>query len=394
MKRLAILYADGGMHGPPPGLLINMAQDGILRADDIHPAAVNLRSAVRNGKVHLICNTGYTDPVGSHFESEEMLGSTRLRLSDKSSGGWLAKALGKVHPNAERIMAIGVTRPNMPTYFEGGYIPAAAVAQSLVTPAEDVMDRLEEGAVTSGYPPEIISAYIAGHNIMRQLGEISLAGANAGERMAEALAELPDLHAVYGIEGGFDLHKDFLPKGFASALAAWDASFGALAKATGLIENDHGEETGYTIPLLDNPRDYLILCETEFCRSQLMTSALGLSHGRGSMKIIAGHDVIPGITGTFPLIDTPDGDARLIPGSGVPQHLPVEITNSQVQAAILQWMDLPYRGIWVEDPVPLAGFLPPVQVEAELPEVTPTELEVIAQLLEDLVARIRRVIHP
>lgn len=376
MKRLSILYADGGMHGPMPGLLQG---PGVA---DLHPAAVNLKALAELGHVRLICNTGYRDPVGSHFQSEEMLGERGMDIRSKTAQGWLAYALGQKYPDATDLLALNVTRATLPRYFDGGFIPAGAAAQDLATPSPEIMLALELAAsVADDLDSRMKALYLEQHSIMSQLGQIRLEAKNQGARMVEAFSEIPSLQVAYAVSGGFDQHKDFHSR-FAAALTEWDACVGAWARGVGLLPAIDGEI------LIEG--EHLLLCTTEFCRSQQMTSAFGLSHGRGGMAILVGKDVVGGITGSFPMIGTPDGEARLLPGSGVKQFLPVEVHHARVGAAVLGWMGLSHEGVWAEEVSPLPGVLPAIVEEEEEEEPTETALgrflRKVTQAAEDYAA--------
>lgn len=313
-------YADDRYYQARPNLALK--REDVLKLNDslgLHPQMAKLCHVYEHGKLAVLQGVGYPNPNRSHFRSLEIW-HTASPAEKSWTTGWLGRYfdhecrgaqapiaglnLGERLPlalAAERYRAICVDNPAL-----FGWKPlspgAAAEAEARAFARINTPRPAGAGETLDFLARTASDARLVGRELDEALTRYRSAVAYPEFRFSQSLklvaqmisAELPT--RLYYVElGGFDTHATQANR---HAALLQELSEGLGAFLHDLHQQGHLDRT-------------LVMTFSEFGRRVAENRSGGTDHGAGSMMLLAGGNVTPGVHGRQPdLADLDSGDLK------------------------------------------------------------------------------------
>jgi uncharacterized protein (DUF1501 family) len=309
-----IPYADDAYHAARPTLAIPRAQ--VLRLDDhlgLPPALSPLKELHDQGQLAVVENVGYPHPNRSHFASMDIWHTASVAEVRSDTTGWIGRVVDRetsdVRLEADPTV-IHVDREPVPLLLTSRHhvVPSFADASSLRL-GDAETEGLEKVLARSGAGDEGDLAHITAMGRKALYQARRLADLLEGETstieypaspLARSLEQIARLIAaglstrIYSTSlSGFDTHsiQAETHRGLLSTLGAAIAAFQRDLHDKGLAD------------------EVLVLTFSEFGRRIRENRSRGTDHGTAAPLFLVGRNVVPGIVGGKPDLETTeDGD--------------------------------------------------------------------------------------
>ena len=336
-------------------------------ATGLHPAMSGMMNLWDNGKLGIVQGVGYPNPDYSHFRSTDIW-ETGANSNELLSSGWTGRYLNLEYPN----YPVGYPNTTMPDPLAirvGGPITIGLQNQGISMGASifntddplDLSNNVYNDAITPDcmgskldfvrtvqqqtdlYGNVIQAAALPGCN----MSALYPTGTQPGARLAQSLKVVAQLICgglktrIYWVsETGFDTHAQQTQLGD-NTLGQHANLLQGVSDAIAAFQDD--------VQLLGIADRVMGMTFSEFGRRIVSNGSRGTDHGAAAPMFLFGNKVVPGITGTNPVID---------PFSTYTTNLPMQYDFRSVYASVLKdWFclsDVDVETVLLDTYMPLA----------------------------------------